>query len=512
MKDVRALSIPELTQLVEELAATAANGGIAFTANTTNKADTYAWIAHILRSYHYAALTKLERGLVTRYIRLTTGYSLAQTKRLIHQWRTTRKLQLQSQSQIHIQTKRGTATGLGSASASVRHHFPRKYTRADTILLAHVDDVHDVLSGPATRRIMQREFTVYHDTAYERLANISVSHIYNLRHTQLYHQHVAVFTKTTGTKNTLGVRRCPEPNGQPGYLRVDSVHQGDLPADEQQLYDQLLGGRHHTEGKGDGNGGSGKGGGGVLCCGARDATSTDHSPGGLPRHPTKGVYHINFVDEVTQWELVACVETICARDMLPMMEAVLAQFPFVVHEFHADNGSEYMNRLVVQLMNRMLIDLSKSRPRRHNDNALVETKNGGIIRKAMGYIYIPSQYAGLITAWYNDYFNTYLNYHRPCGFATTTVDHKGKEKKRYLASGYATPYQKLRSLPNADTYLKPGMTFTQLDCIEAAMSDTVYAERMSKAKYVMLCEIERLDRIANLTWESQKKTEEVSMT
>lgn len=429
MKDVRILSIPEIKQLL------ATESGV--TLKATNKAEAYAWIARVLRAHRYDRLTKPERGLIARYIRTMTGYSPAQTKRLIGRW--VRKAKL-------------------TVTPYKRHQFVSIYTRDDTILLAHVDEVHDVLSGPATRQIMAREFVVYGKPAYERLAGISVSHIYNLRHSFLYHQHVAVFTKTSGPKSTLGIRRRPTPNGKPGYIRIDSVHQGDLPMDERTP--------HHG--------------------GAADVSA-------------KGVYHINFVDEVTQWELIACVATIGSRDLLPVIEAILIQFPFIVIEFHADNGSEYINRLVVKLLNTLLIDLTKSRPRRHNDNALVETKNGGIIRKAMGYRHISSHYAGLINTWYDDWFNTYLNYHRPCGFATTTVDHKGKEKKVYRPSDYMTPYRKLRSLPDAAQYLKPGITFAQLDRIEHAMSDTDYAEKMSQAKDAMLSELERLERLERQT-------------
>lgn len=403
MRNVRNLSIPELEQLVSS------NDALAFVA--MDKAEAYTWISDTLATHRYRKLGKYERGIVGAYIRKMTGYSQRQTKRLIHTWMKATKLQRKP----------------------YKHHgFNGKYTRDDYILLAHVDEAHNVLSGPATRKILEREYVVFGKQEYERLAGISVSHIYNLRKTYLYHQHVAVFTKTKGPKNTLGVRRKPQPNGKPGYIRIDSVHQGDGPNGE------------------------------------------------------KGVYHINFVDEVTQWEFVACVPTICDRDMLPILEAILFMYPFVIHEFHADNGSEYMNKLVEKMLKRLQVVLSKSRPRRHEDNALVETKNGGIIRKEMSYNYIPSHYAELIHAWYLEWFNPYLNYHRPCGFVTTITDHKGKERKVYKPQDYMTPYAKLKSLPNASQYLKPGVTLKHMDAIEEAMSDTEFATAMRKAKYQLM--------------------------
>lgn len=407
MKNVRVISIPELEQLLTSTT------NLKFEA--TDKAEAYAWIAATLKAYRYRKLSKHERGIVGTYIRKMTGYSQRQTKRFIHAWIKTTKL----------------------VQKEYKHHsFNGKYTRDDCILLASTDEAHDVLSGPATRLILEREYVIYGKSEYERLAGISTSHIYNLRKTYLYHQHIAVFTKTKGPKNTLGVRRKPKPNGKPGYIRIDSVHQGDGPNGE------------------------------------------------------KGVYHINFVDEVTQWEFVACVPTICDRDMLPILEAILFMYPFVIHEFHADNGSEYMNRQVEAMLKRLQIVLSKSRPRRHEDNALVETKNGGIIRKEMSYNYIPSHYANLIHDWYLEWFNPYLNYHRPCGFVTTITDHKGKERKVYKPEDYMTPYSKLRSLPNAEQYLKPGVSFAKLDAFEEAMSDTDFAIAMRKAKYQLMKQID----------------------
>jgi transposase InsO family protein len=399
MIDARTYTIPELTALLESL------DGVSFRAK--NKADTYDWIEEQLFRYKYDRLDKPSKGVVQAYLRKYTSYSHAQLARLISKWRTTRHVKL---------------------AGYKRHSFARTYTRDDMVLLAKVDTAHHVLSGPATKHIFDRAYRVFKDEAYIRLANISPSYIYDLRKTLTYHNHAQVLHHTAGKKNTLGVRRKPEPNGRPGYLRVDTVHQGDS-----------------TDGK-------------------------------------KGIYHINFVDEVTQWELCAAVETISDRHMLPVLLVILEQFPFVIAEFHSDNGSEFINHKVLAILERLHIALSKSRPRRHNDNGPVETKNGSIIRKAWGYDHIPARQAPVLNQWYEDWFNTYLNYHRPCGFAAVKRDKKGKEKITYPAAGYMTPYEKLRSLPNPEQYLKPGITFDQLDFVAYALSDTEFAELMEQAK------------------------------
>jgi len=164
----------------------------------------------------------------------------------------------------------------------------------------------------------------------------------------------------------------------------------------------------------------------------------------------------------------------------PLLEDLLNQFPYVIINFHSDNGSEYINKVVAGLLNKLLIKQTKSRARHSNDNGLVEGKNNFVIRKHIGYRFIAKGYAKNFNSFYKDCFNTYLNFHRPCGFATTTIDKKGKEKKIYNV--YLTPYAKLKSMKNAKQYLKPGITFETLDRIAFVKSDNEFAEFMQKEK------------------------------
>ena len=100
-----------------------------------------------------------------------------------------------------------------------RRRFPTRYTADDIALLAAVDAAHEGLSGPAVRHILWREYTVYNKAAYQRLASISASHIYNLRRTAAYRQHHVHHTKTRSRGVSIGERRKPDPRRQPGYLR-----------------------------------------------------------------------------------------------------------------------------------------------------------------------------------------------------------------------------------------------------------------------------------------------------
>lgn len=206
----------------------------------------------------------------------------------------------------------------------------------------------------------------------------------------------------------------------------------------------------------------------------------------------KGVYHINIVDEVAQWEIVGAVEGISEYFLEPLLTALLEQFPFRILSFHSDNGSEYINHRVAQMLGKMLTEQTKSRSRHCNDNALVEGKNGSIIRKCMGNNYIPRTYAKEINEFYEKYFNKYLNFHRSCGFATLKIDRRGKEKKKYDIC--LTPYEKLKSLENPKQYLKPGSDLKCLDVIAMLQSDTECAMEMQKARTELFTNINKNHR------------------
>jgi hypothetical protein len=234
-----------------------------------------------------------------------------------------------------------------------------------------------------------------------------------------------VFTKTRPTPIGIGERRKPEPGGRAGYLRVDTVHQGDL----------------------DG---------------------------------VKGVYHINLVDEITQWEIVGAVERISESYLKPLLERLLKQFPFRILGFHSDNGSEFINHTIAGLLNKLLIEQTKSRPRRSNDNGQVEAKNGGVIRKHMGFDHIGSEHAQAINAFYEEYFNPYLNFHRPCAVPELKTNSKGKTIRVYR--WYATPWEILRQTPGFGGCLRDDLTIEQMETLAEADSDTGAATKMRAAK------------------------------
>jgi hypothetical protein len=313
-----------------------------------------------------------------------------------------------------------------------RPSFQRRYTAADIATLAEVDAAHEDLSGPAVRHLCQRGWMIFADERFQRLAGISASHIYNLRRSAAYRKIRVSVQHTQARQVSIGERRQPDPKGRAGYLRVDTVHQG----------------QH------------------------------DGQP---------GVYHINAVDTVTQWQVVGCTQTISELHLIPVLEAMLHQFPFRILGFHCDNGSEFLNHTVVKLLNKLLVEeFTKSRAYRTTDNALVEGKNGAVVRKQIGYGPIASEHAAAMQQFYMVHFNPYLNFHRPCGYATVTTDARGKRRRKYRHKDYRTPYEKLRSLPEWEKSLKQGITAAKLERWASARSDTEAARRMQKAKLALL--------------------------
>lgn len=369
---------------------------------SSNKKETYEWIKNTLNTFAFRKCKKRERGKIRKYVQTVTGYSVSQISRMIGRY----------------------LLGNLAITPYKRNSFTSQYSPIDISLLCTTDNAHSRLNGHATKKIMQREYQEFGHMEYENISKISVPHLYRLRATRIYQSKSLTYTHTQAVKRNIGERRKPTPNGAPGYIRIDTVHQGD------------------TEEK-------------------------------------KGVYHINSVDEVTQWEIVASVEKITEAYLEPILLLMIEQYPFIIHEFHADNGSEYINYRIADLLNKLLIKLTKSRSRQSNDNALVESKNGSVIRKHMGYFYIHQKYAPQINDFYLEYFNPYLNFHRPCGFATTTTDSKGKQKKKY--DTYQTPYEALKKV-TAVGFLKPGVSFVQLDALSKQYSDNECATIMEKEK------------------------------
>lgn len=146
----------------------------------------------------------------------------------------------------------------------------------------------------------------------------------------------------------------------------------------------------------------------------------------------KGLYHINAVDEVTQYQVVFTVERISEQFIIPALEAILAAFPFMVQGFHADNGSEYINKSVASMLEKLHVELTKSRSRQSNDNALAESKNGSVIRKILGYSHIPQHFAPRVNQFNEAHLVPYITIIVPVSFRLLRLMTKVRNEKNIL--------------------------------------------------------------------------------
>lgn len=304
----------------------------------------------------------------------------------------------------------------------------RIYTSFDIKRLEETDELHLRLSELATKEILRREYEVFRQKEYQTISKISHGHITNLRHLPSYKNFWINHTKARQVP--IGETRPPENFGRPGSIRIDSVSQ-------------------------------------------------------------KDVYHINSVDEITQTEIVFCVPQLSEACMIPALLSIFDQYPFIIFNFHSDRGHETINYVVADLLQRLLIKQTKSRSYHSGDNALVETKNGSVIRKNMGWEHIDQSLCDDINYYYKNFFNPYLNYHRPCAYPTISTDVKGRKKKQYKR--YQVPYEFLKSLADAQTYLKKGLTFADLDKIAYFKSDNEFARIMRREEDKLFQKIREKD-------------------
>ena len=405
MNETRLRTIEQVKQFL------AASQEIEFTAAGGDE-ERYGHISRVLRRFDYPRLGRADKGVILAYLRRTSGYSRSQLTRLI----------------ARCEENRLAAVPLAKRYSAPVCAFARKYTPADVALLVEMDTANADVCGPAITHLLRRAYSVYGEFKYQRLAKLSVSHLYNLRKSAGYQAQRVSFTKTRPVVNSIGVRKAPRPEGRAGYIRIDSVHQGDL-------------------------------------------------------DKVKGVYHITSVDSASQWEVVACVQGISEAFLLPVLHQILDQYPFKLRGFHSDNGSEYINHKVASLLEKLRIEQTKSRSRQSNDNALAESKNASTIRKHMGYEHIPKEFAEPINAFYVETFNPWLNLHRPCLFATEVIDKKGKIIKWYDPKGAMTPLEKLAQLAaQKKLRFKKGYSLKALQDVAFEQTDLAAAKQMHSAK------------------------------
>jgi len=338
-----------------------------------------------------------------------------------------------------------------------RRRFAERYTRADIELLASADEARETLSGPATRRILERGRQLYGKQEYTRLTAISVAHLYNLRRSRRYRERRLNYVKTRPTTVSVGERRKPNPQGRPGYLRLDTVHRGDQPE-------------------------------------------------------AKSVFHIDAVDQVPQWQLSPHGRRPVRGEprVVGLNTAYLGGVSEACSGGHAapvpvsHPGLSYRQRQPVHQPHRrrtaqQAVDRTDQKPapaerrsaaaeaggnqERRGDSGIPGHRSsslGWMIRKHIGYGYIDAKHADAINDFYRDYFNPYLNYHRPYAQPDVKIDEKGRKRVRYRR--YQTLLETLSLLDKPAQCPRDGLSINALKTVAAAIGDTDAARRLQPAK------------------------------
>ena len=330
-----------------------------------------AWIAGCCASSAMRRRHRRERGLLLRFLIKVTGYSASADEapdRPVPRRAPPARPPRAAGQALRLPLRPGRSAGAGR-------------TRC----------LHGQLSGPATRKLAERACHLFGDARYAAPGRRSRWRTCTTcAAPRATSAPAAPCRQDPADQHAIGERRAPQPDGRPGFIRIDSVHQGDL----------------------DG---------------------------------IKGVYHINAVD---------CAHPVPAGRHRRAHQRALpaarprgpagAASPSRSCGFHADNGSEYINHRVAELLDKLNIEFTKSRPRHSNDNALAETKNGAVVRKHFGYAHIPSRFAAQVNAFYPDVLNPYVNFHRPCFFPRTTIDAKGTPAPTLPLRGHDDPVRQTR--------------------------------------------------------------------
>ena len=234
------------------------------------------------------------------------------------------------------------------------------------------------------------------DPRFERLAGISRSHVYNLRGSRTYRARRTTWTKTKGSNVAFAVRKAPEPNGVPGFLRVDTVHQGD-------------------------------------------------------RDGGKGAYIVNLVDEAIQYEHVGVVRGISGAVPDPGPGSAAADVSIPGSRLPRRQRLRVTSTTGWSVSSRSRMSAS-SRGRARGvptttrwSRARTRAWCAGISATSISL----ARFADDVDAFARGHLSPFVNFHRPSLYATEYVDSKGKVRRKRLRDDVKTPYEKPKSLSGA---------------------------------------------------------------
>ena len=182
--------------------------------------------------------------------------------------------------------------------------------------------------------------------------------------------------------------------------------------------------------------------------------------------PFGNLYLIELADEATAFRVVQAVAHLDTSHLIPAIHTLRRDFPFTVVGFHVARDSKPAERRVATLLQTLhTVPATEGLPRPRLDQPREADRD-----------------VAAVNAFLEQTLATYLNYHRLCSFSSERVDAGGRIRVVHRDADIMTPYERLRSLPEASACLTPGTTLAQLDAVAAAMSDNEAARAVAETR------------------------------
>lgn len=149
-----------------------------------------------------------------------------------------------------------------------------------------------------------------------------------------------------------------------------------------------------------------------------------------------------MTDISTGWTEFAALLFRDQETVLRAIGRIREQIPFELLGLDTDNGTEFLNYLLLQYCISEEITFTRSRPYKKNDQCHVEQKNGSIIRKFIGYDRFEGiQPCHILSALY-ELLRLYVNFFQPSMKLISKTREGSRVLKKYDQA--QTPYQRVQ--------------------------------------------------------------------
>jgi len=161
---------------------------------------------------------------------------------------------------------------------------------------------------------------------------------------------------------------------------------------------------------------------------------------------------LNFTDIATCWDETAAAANKAQKHVFRAIKIVSARFPFGIAGIDSDNGSEFINGLLLRYCQENKITFTRSREYRKNDSCYVEQKNYSVVRRAVGYLrYDTEEELDTLNELYL-YLGRYNNFFIPVTKLSSKTRTGSKVAKKYDKA--RTPFRRVLEYTDIDDKIK----------------------------------------------------------